>query len=393
MRKKKPSPPLENQSRLTSEDIRTRLEHFHVFRSRRVRSIFTWIPASLFLLVLADWLVGSGAFSRDTFRMTAVLTAALLFLSMQVLFDRLPRTLEIIWRRDVLEARSLAADTHPFLNYLDQFEDALNSRNAWLPAAMLAVGFLFATYPFRILLQTDRFPFDLPTLLLYYFGGQLGILAPVLGFIIGLLVWRVGVIAYFIGQIGERFALKLQVNHPDGCGGLKPLGDIALNLAIIILIPSIFLAIWGFITSLTNDPSLELYITLWGGLYRQLLVVLSVLALFAFLQPLYKIHLAMLAHARQIQGELDHLGRSIETSSIALRSQASALGSQEGEEKLRSIEFMKKVYEQNSRIPTWPIAWNTLLQFVGAQVLPVLSLLGTSGPILDILRNLLASGT
>jgi hypothetical protein len=261
-----------------------------------------------------------------------------------------------------------------------------------IPALVLAVGAVLSTYPFRYLFLYGHLPYDGRTMLLYFFGSQADIITPILGFLVGLLAWRVGIIAFYIGKIGERFPLKIQVNHPDRCGGLKPLGDLALNLAVIILIPSIFLSVWGFINSISKDPSLQVYVVLWSGYFRQLLVVLSILSLFAFIQPLYKIHQSMETNARKIQSELDLLGQSIETASFELRTQAHTLSSQQVEEKLRSIEFMKKVYEENSRIPTWPFDWKTFAQFAGAQVIPLLSLQGTSGPIIDIVRNLFSFG-
>ncbi|MBN2119004.1 MAG: hypothetical protein JW730_20720 [Anaerolineales bacterium] len=369
-------------------EVIDRLKGFRVLRNRRIQTVFSWIPALLLLLVLADWLIGAGAFSRDTFRMTGVLTVAFILLSIQSLFDRLPRVLETIWRRGLIDVQSGNAETNKFLEYLDQFEAALNAKYERGLALIFAIGSLFATYPFRYLMVAKRFPFDFPATLSYYFGGQAGIIAPVLGFVVGMLAWRVGTIAYFIGAIGERFPLKIQINHHDQSGGLKPLGDLAFNIAIIILIPAIFLAVWGFITTFFRDPSLELYITLWGGLFRQLLVILGILSLFAFIQPLYKIHLRMDEHARKIQAELDSLSQKIEALSHELRSQADEIGPQAGEDQLRTIEFMKRVYNENSQIPTWPFNWKTLFRFASAQAVPLLSLLGTSGPVIEIIKGL-----
>jgi hypothetical protein len=269
-------------------EVLNRLGSLSVIRIRNMRTLFRALPVMLLLLMLTDWLLGGGAFSRDTFRMTGVLTVAAILLAVQILFDRLPSMLETIWRRNLI-----VASVKDFSVYLDRLETALNAKGAWILALLLALGALSATYPFRYWAIAKRFPFDLSTSLAYYFGGQFGIIAPVLGFIVGLLVWRVGVISYFIGKLGEMFPMKLQVNHHDQCGGLKPLGDMAFNIAVIVLIPSIFLGVWGFITTIFENPELQLYITMWGGLFRQLLVVLGVLSVFLFLQPVYKIHLRM----------------------------------------------------------------------------------------------------
>jgi len=388
MARKKTSRTKETNTTPEHDPVIARLEGFHILPDPKIRTGFRFLPALLVLLVLTDWLVGGGNFSRDTFRMTGVLTVAVILIGIQILFDRFPRALETIWRRGLIDVQVESSEQNPFLAYIDEFDQALDAKYEWIVSLVCAVGALLATYPFRYFAQANRFPFDLPGMLVYYFGGQAAVIAPILGIIVGILIWRVGVIAVFIGRIGERFTLKIQVNHQDQCGGLKPIGDLAFYIAVIILIPSIFLAVWGFITTIFDNPALQLYITLWGGLFHQLLVVLGLFSLLAFIQPLYRIHMRMIANAKLVQDELDGLSKKIEALSLELRSQADVLPPDEGEEKLRAIEFMKKVYEENSKIPTWPFDWNTILRFVSAQVIPLLSLFGTSGPMVDIVKGI-----
>lgn len=365
-----------------------RLKQFRILKDARVRMIFGWIPALLLLLVFMDWLLGVGTFSRDTFRMTGVLTVAAVLLAIQILFDRLPKVLETIWRRGLIDVASNEAGSQSFLNYLNRFEAALNAKYEVLLALAFAIGSLLATYPFRYWVIARHLPFDARGMLVYYFGGQAAIIAPILGWIVGLLAWRVGTIAYFISQLGENFPLRIQVNHHDQSGGLKPLGDLAFNIAIILLIPAIFLGVWGFITTFLNNPALQGYITLWGSLFRELLFLLGILSIFAFIQPVYKIHLRMEEYAQKIRAELDSLSLKIETLSHELRSEADDIDPQQGEEKLRAIGFMKKVYDENSQVPTWPFNWRTILRFASAQAIPVLSLIGTSGPMVEIIKGL-----
>lgn len=388
MSKRKPSRSQETETVSEVDEVLPRLEKFHVVQSPRIRVFFGYLPILLILLILVDWLIGTGNFSRDTFRMTGVLTVAIILAGIQVLFEKFPKALESIWRRGVINVPYEHGSKNPFSIYIDQLEAALNARYAWLVALVCSVGALVATYPFRYYAQANRFPFDFWGMLGYYFGAQAAVIAPILGIIVGVLIWRVGVIASFIGRIGEKFSLKIQVNHQDQCGGLKPIGDLAFYVAIIILIPSIFLSVWGFITTIFDNPALQLYITLWGDLFRQLLVLLSLFSILAFIQPLYKIHIRMEANAHLIKNELDILSRRIEILSFELRSQADILTPELGEEKLRAIEFMKKVYEENKNIPTWPFNWRTVIQFASAQVVPVLSLIGTSGPVVEIIKGL-----
>lgn len=388
MSKKASSRPKEEIPTTETHEVINRLNKFRILRNSRIRTIFGWIPALLVLLVFVDWMMGVGTFSRDTFRMTGILTVAFVLLAIQILFDRIPKVLETIWRRGLIDAPSNDAATPTFLEYIDQFEAALNAKYEMGLALLFAAGSLFATYPFRYWMIANQFPFDFPGMMVYYFGGQAAIIAPILGLIVGMLAWRVGTIAYFIGVLGEKFPLKIQINHHDQAGGLKPLGDLAFNIALILLIPAIFLAIWGFVTTFFKDPALEGYITLWGGLFRQLLVLLGVLSIFAFIQPVYKIHLRMEDYAQKIRAELDSLSLKIETLSHELRSEADEIDPQQGEEKLRTIGFMKKVYDENSHVPTWPFNWKTIFRFASAQAIPLLSLIGTSGPVIEVIKGL-----
>jgi hypothetical protein len=387
-KKEKSNPNLGN----APDEVLNRLENFHVIETRSWRSIFSWLPIGLLLLVFIDWLIGSGSFSLDTFRFTSLLTVAAILAATHYLFENLPKALETLWKRDLLLAQAEHSDPAPFLAYLDQFQRLLQSRLAWILGLACAGGGLISTYPVQYFLKAGKFPFDFPAMLSYYLWGHFSIIAPLLGFLVGLLIWRVGVIAYFIGLLGDHFALKIQPNHPDQCGGFKPLGDLTLNIAILILIPATLLGIWGFITTFFANPALQLYVTLWGELFRQWLVLLGLLALFAFIQPLYRIHLRMEENADHIRDELNLLSQKIELLSLELRTQAHLLTPQQGEEKLRAIEFMKKVYAENSHIPTWPFAWKTILQFVSAQVVPVLSLLGTSKPVVELIKGLFVLG-
>jgi len=387
MRKKTPTKKKKEEIPESKTEVPDRLADFHVIPNKRTRTFFSLTPALLILLVVMDWLIGNGAFSRDTFRMTALLTVALLLVTIRILFDRLPLALDTIWKRDIIEG--INQDSSPFLNYIERFEISLNNNHQGWLALLFAVSGLLATYPFRYWIVGGKYPFDLSESIIYYFGGQAGVIAPILGIFLGVLVWRVSVIAYFIGVLGEKFSFKVQINHLDRSGGLKPIGDLAFNIAVIVLIPSIFFAVWGFITTFFNAPALEGYIVLWGGLYRQMLLILIILSFFVFILPLNKIHQRMETYALMVQAELDSISARIETLSHELRTQADTITPEQGEEKLRAIEFMKKVYEQNSRIPTWPFDVKTLIQFGSAQVVPILSLLGTSGSMIDLIKGIL----
>ncbi|MCK4472108.1 MAG: hypothetical protein KAW49_10020 [Anaerolineae bacterium] len=367
------------------------LDRFNTISNPWLRSTVISLPVVLGLLLLADWLIGQGAFAGDMLRLTAVLVAAVELFAIRVLFDKVPEALRTIWTRSLVGSSSDSQSAPEFSQFLRQFEGALNHRLAWLVGLIFAIASLAATYPVRYFLTAGGSPFSPAELVSYYFFGNVAIIAALLGYVIGLLTWRVGVIAFFITSLGKRFELKIIPKHPDQSGGLRPLGDLCLTIALLLLLPACFLSYWGFVTTFFDAEGMEIYAMLWSGLYRKWLVILSVAALFFFLQPLYRIHLQMKKQRQEIQLELDELSQRMGEISLELRTQAHTITPEQGAKKLASLEFMGKVYQENSRVPTWPFDWNIITKFVVAQAVPILSLVGTSAPLISVIQSLLSS--
>lgn len=368
-----------------------RLRNLKVISNHLLRTAVASLPIVMVVLLLADWLIGSRAFAGDLFRLSGVLTIAVELFVLDRLFGNLPEALELIWARDLLFSSSdLEHHGQEFIKFINAFETSLNSRWASGVGILGAVAGIGATYPVRFFLQTGASPFNPAGLLAYYLWGNAAFVAAPLGYLLGLLIWRVGVIAVNISKLGRNFEIRIQPNHPDQCGGLRPIGNLCLIIALLLLVPAIFLSVWGFAATFFNASG-EIYNQLWSGLFRQWLVLLSALSLIAFLWPLYSIHLQMQKQRREAQTELDDLAQRINELFTELRTQAHTMTPEQGEEKLKSLEFMEKVYQQNSRIPVWPIDWPTMLKFSSAQAVPILSLLGTSESVIKLVGSILAS--
>jgi hypothetical protein len=74
---------------------------------------------------------------------------------------------------------------------------------------------------------------------------------------------------------------------------------------------------------------------------------------------------------------------------VELRTRVTTLTPKEGAEKLETLAFMQKVYDENAHVPTWPLDWKMILRFASAQALPVISLIASGGPVLDIAKKVL----
>jgi hypothetical protein len=371
--------------------VRSALDRFHVVRNRFLRWLVAYTPAILGVLLLADWLVGPrpGSFAHDLLRLSSLLTVIVEMVVLRLLFDRVPEALRLIWTRDLVRSSQGAEEpARTYLDFVRQFERALNARWAWLVGAILAVIGFVSTFPMMSWIRNGQWPNYIDPIR-YYFYGNLAIAVLPLGYLMGLLAWRVGVIAYFVDVLGKRFELQVQPRHPDKCGGLKPLGDWCMAIAFLLLLPAFYFSFWGIAITFFPSSQTQVAADLWGGWYQQLLVVLCIGALFLFVQPLYSIHLEMEKRRREIQAELDELSHKIDEIMLELRTKADTLTPEQGKQRLETIEFMQKVHEQSKQIPTWPFDADNLRRFGIAQVVPVLSLIGTTKPFIPVIQSVL----
>src|SRR5574337_2210949 len=79
-----------------------RLRSFRVISNRVLQRVIAYLPVLLALLLLADWLIGSRAFTGDYFRLTSVLAVAVELLITGNLISRLPEAVESIWTRNLI---------------------------------------------------------------------------------------------------------------------------------------------------------------------------------------------------------------------------------------------------------------------------------------------------
>lgn len=371
-----------------TDSVDAALDRFHVICNPLLRSLVAKLPIAFALLLLADWLIGRSAFAGDLFRLSGVLTVIIELLIVSALFDKVPKALRTIWSRGLVgQPRDGQSVATAFTGFLQQFEATLNGRYAWLVGVIFAIGGLIATYPIRYWITTGSSPYDHLDGWVGFYLWSGAILEIPLAYLLGLLTWRFGVIAFFVARLGEQFELKVQPRHPDRSGGLKPLGDLCLTNAFLILVPVFLLSGWVVAGTRTG---MEVYGLLWAGLFRKWLVVLSIAAAFLFFRPLYRIHQQMEKQRWGIQRELDELSGKIEEILLKLRTEADTLAPKEGAQRLEELKFMEQVYQESSQVPTWPFDWNIILKFVAAEAVPILSLTGATGPLIKVVESLIS---
>jgi len=120
---------------------------------------------------------------------------------------------------------------------------------------------------------------------------------PLIGFMLGLMAWRMVIIGWKISKLAESYKIILLVIHPDRCGGLAPIGNLCLLSALIIAVAGIHLGIWSLIKP--------------GYQFNGLIAVPLGLSVFAFFIPMLTVHTAMEEEKQHIQKQLDELSHRL----------------------------------------------------------------------------------
>ena len=399
------------------DPVVARLKSFRAIRGRGLKVVALALPYAALLVLLGAFLFGA-----DPMFLTGMLAAAAAAFLFKALLRQIPMVLERLWKRQVLavpdhftasnvpllesllnrlpswlgspdpsHALDMPADlTARYLYFIERFERALNHRFSWIFAAWLT-GIMYVSFSIRIYRTSHGWwthLVDWPVALvqsgywsyLAFAASQL-----VLAFVLGLLLWRMAVAAHKVYQVGNIFDFKLQVTHPDNCGGLRLLGDLCLTNALILTTPAIFLAAW-----LTVIPAFGPFANRYSSyvsFYYVLLWIVVVLALVAFVQPLYGVHVAMLRERARLQTHLDEVDQRIARTTQRLLDEAGTASTEELDEFRKQLAALREIYELNSNVPVWPFDRKLLGRFSLAQFIPLLSLTGATPAVVSTLER------
>ena len=343
------------------------------------------VVAATAISAFAGWYSGTGV---DVLYLTGGLTIVVSILVARTLFEHFPHVLLMISRRGVLclpQKDVYADDKVSSLNqiYVDFIQDAYDSMNDWREyvcgiIGVLITGWIIWLLDKNILQQTlvnFRTPFSVYGTVLFI---RLAFLMA--GFVGGLIGWRILVIANTVAKLGRYFDFDLQINHPDGCGGLRPIGDLCLKLAYVTSSLPFLLGLWLVFLNFLDlrylhmDPedieplvSTIIFLT----------IPVAALCVFSFFFPLGSIHTCMMQAKSRLQIELDEISQEIHQLSSRLLISANGLAPQEGTSIEQKIEFLKRVYERNGQIPTWPYRSTHIWGLISTQVIPSLGVISS----------------
>jgi hypothetical protein len=225
--------------------------------------------------------------------------------------------------------------------------------------------------------------------------------------VVGLIAWRLLVIAWEVWHLGADFDLRLQWQHPDKSGGLGPVGDLCFSIAAVWAVVAIYPTAWllllryGKVKDKTVFELAKFTAHPAGASGRQVLThlqgyTLGVLALtlafaiLTFFVPLYFVHRAMVRHRSEAFEHLDSLGHVIHARALVLETiaernpeEAPAPAPLTGDpptpapapdarsQAKDEVALLRDVYVTNAAIPAWPFDVKLLAKFFAATVVPL----------------------
>jgi len=146
---------------------------------------------------------------------------------------------------------------------------------------------------------------------------------------------------------------KIRPLNPDKIGGLKPLGQLALGMDIVVAIPSTIILLYLVSgTSLTHPFTLGVII-----LYTLLLVVV-------FFIPLSSVHNAMLEAKEQ---EFSRINRMFNQIYDKIFYKEKTLTSED----LENIQNIYYLYGEAKKMAVWPLDLSIIYRFVATSLFPL----------------------
>lgn len=354
------------------------IEAFQSIQIRALHWMLRFLPWVI-IFEIGKQLLGILPFSA--MNMSGWISAALMLFAFQVLLRRIPQTLSSLWNRKIIAVRSGGNNSQleeQYQKFIHGFESYLNHDLQWAAGLGLALILFWRVFFTHGTLE-NLFLVSGQGLLLLELIGQ-----PLIGFLVGIMVWRMLIVGMLVWQLGKRFDLIPQLGHPDKCGGLEPLGNLCLWNALILGIPGLYLGGW-IIVGPKFFPWTEEYIPFLSAIAFMVVITSGI----SFFLPLWSIHQVMLARRRELQQQLDQLGEGINRLRRKMLCRAEDLQPEESEEMAKKLELMQKIYQENQHIPVWPFNIGIISKFLVSQAVPLASLLGLRQPIVNLISSIM----
>ena len=172
-------------------------------------------------------------------------------------------------------------------------------------------------------------------------------------------------ITFYLRKLVANAAIRMLPFHPDGCGGLQPVGRLGPCNQYILSILGMNIAVFAAVTtSMLGHARAE------SSLIAVAVVAYLVLGPTVFLGPLIPFREGMQKTKARLMGEVaDRLRIEFERVRTQFKTTSPT------EEDIEILERLKKLAEMINELPVWPFDARTLRRFSSAYLAPVLETL------------------
>ena len=386
---------LRGKEELPSETLAQALSVFEGVKNPILYSFFRVLP---FIIILAMvYCISQKGF---WILIPGVLSLLLTFIAFQALLRRIPKVLSTLWHHHLIDIQHSSSqikiegrDTGEitakdietkYSNFVDEFETRLNGRFQWLFGLIFSVGWLGILISGFIIITELEEKMQVEDIHL--------VLGGFIGFIIGLMAWRMVVITYMVREIGKRFDLIIQFGNPDKCGGLEPLGNLCLWNSLIVSIPGLYIAgsfiaiglIAAIYLNLNIDPFFD---SETGKLVIKFIIFIipALIIVFNFIISQRGIHKIMLSKRDE---EWQMLSQQFDlVDQMAKR--IFKLDKQDEAKRIEELESLQKMYisRKDQSYPTWPFNLSILAKFVTGIPLVIVPITAIIINLIDIFKE------
>lgn len=182
---------------------------------------------------------------------------------------------------------------------------------------------------------------------------------------------------FWLRRLFRKFKMKIRPLHPDGAGGLAPLGQYTLMLSYLIALVGILLVVTPITRNYVVSGTLQFRWTteLVAGLIGYL-----ILAPIVFFSPLSVAHSAMekakdrllLQIALRFDAEYDKIHEKLGEKKLSNL-----------EDQLKDLKELQALHDTTNQFPVWPFNFSNLTRFSTTYLSPILLAI-----LVDVLPNL-----
>ncbi len=174
---------------------------------------------------------------RDLSFFFAYSVAIVLFFLIRRFFLYIPKAFLALYDNKIFKRKKNSKEKilTDYNNSLKEFEDLINGNRIYVPAfslfLILILNFLIhieEIHELDILIWNDIHFFPLNWTVLI-------VVASLMWFMVGIFIWKMYCVVSFMKKLALQYEFALNPYNPDGFGGFKPLGQLWLNIGLIIV--------------------------------------------------------------------------------------------------------------------------------------------------------------